>query len=185
MVPAYNAQGFAGVDLRKYHIRDMKDAIRFIEFVFARMEELKHVINKFNTKHNTLNAVVKQMQAQQQKINDLYGSPTSGTFQPVQVEDTEKAVVETAEVKNDSAEREALLDEMRQAVANENLKAEVSDAYDDNLIAEFEKYKAVQTATKVMYYREGKMVSVKDIPEDIRDSLLEQLDSQKQPTEEE
>lgn len=185
MLPAYNAQGFAGVDLRKYHVRDMKDAIRFIEFTSSRMEELHHVVNKFSTKYSTLNAVVKQMQAQQQKINDLYGAPSGVTIQTTPTEDTEKAVIEKVEENTNKEERAALLDEMRQAIANENLQdaANQSESYADNLIAEFEKYKAIETNTgRVMYYRDGKLVKVADVPDDIKRHLLEQIEDQKEET---
>lgn len=181
MLPAYNAQGFAGVDLRKYHIRDVKDCIRFVEFVSSRMEEAKHVLNKFNTQHNTLQAVVKQMQSQQQKINDMYGAPTQAT-ETKEVEDKEKAVIQTVEEKKDTEEKEALLNELRQATANEEFEKAVSDEdkflYEDAIKAELDKYKAVKSPRRVMYYREGKLIKDSEVPEDIKQTLTEALDEQ-------
>ena len=58
MLPAYNPENFGNIDLRKYHVREIKDVLRFIEFTVARLDESKHIINKFATRANTLEAVV-------------------------------------------------------------------------------------------------------------------------------
>ncbi len=172
MLPAYNPEAFANIDLRKYHIRTLKDVLRFIEFTTTRMDECKHIINKFATKANTLEAVVAQMQRQQQKINDLYGVPSNNAqTEERPTEDKEKAVIQTAEDKSAEQEKAALLDDLRQAVANEAVKPEEGEDGDEKLVAEFDKYKLVRGKLRDMYYREGKMVSAKDVPDDIKQML--------------
>lgn len=170
MLPAYNPENFGNIDLRKYHVREIKDVLRFIEFTVARLDESKHIINKFATRANTLEAVVKQMQAQQQKLSNMYGAPSGNVpTTSANVEDKEKAVIQTAEEKSAEQEKANLLDDLRQAAANETVAAIADD--EDKLVAEFEKYKAVQGKNRVMFYREGKMVSAKDVPEDIKVKL--------------
>lgn len=180
MLPAYGPEPFQNLDLRKYHVRDIKDVLRFIEFTVTRLDESKHILNKFNTRYNTLDAVVKQMKNQQQKINDMYGTPTGS--EPVKApEDPKKAVIqESKEDLSLQKEREALLDDLRQAAAEENLVEAIEQSEDGTIRAEFEKYKAARRENdgRVMYYREGKMVSAKDVPEDIKAMLDESIANQ-------
>lgn len=183
MIPAYAPEPFQNMDLRKYHVRDIKDVLRFIEFTVTRLDESKHILNKFNNRYNTLDAVVKQMQRQQQKISDMYGAPKGNEPVP-EPEDTKKAVIqESKEDISVKKEREALLDDLRAAQAEENLAEAIAESEDDKetIRAEFEKYKAAYNvrAGRMMYYREGKLVSAKDVPEDIKDMLQDAIDSQK------
>lgn len=182
MLPAYGPEPFQNLDLRKYHVRDIKDVLKFIDFTVTRLDESKHILNKFNTRYNTLDAVVKQMQKQQQKINDVYGAP-EGNKPVIAPEEQKKAVIqESKEDINTQKEREALLDDLRQAAAEEKLAEALveSEDTDGTIRAEFEKYKAARRENdgRVMYYREGKMVSAKDVPEDIKALLDETLKSQ-------
>ena len=188
MLPAYGPEPFQNLDLRKYHVRDIKDVLRFIDFAVTRLDESKHILNKFNTRYNTLDAVVKQMQKQQQKISDVYGAP-EGNKPVVPPEEQEKAVIqESKEDLTAQKEREALLDDLRQAAAEERLAEalEESEDRDGTLRAEFEKYKAAKRENdgRVMFDREGKMVKASDVPEDIKTNLLAAIESTEAPTEE-
>ena len=180
MLPAYSPEPFKNLDLRKYHVRDIKDVIRFIEFISTRLDESKHILNKFNTRYNTLNAVVKQMQSQQQKINDMYGAP-EGNRPELKPEDQEKAVIQTSEEDKTAAkEREFLLDEMKKAVANDSVQGETKEETDEKLTVEFEKYKLVQGVDRggnprLMFFREGKLTAERDIPDDVVAMLKETL----------
>lgn len=176
MLPVYNPKSFADVDLRKYHVRDIKDVLRFIEFAVSRLDESKHVINKHATRANTMEAVVRQMRSQQQKINDLYGAP-SNVQDDIKKEDKSEAVIEKVEDDTNKAERDSLLDDIRSAVAEETLVPEENEDLGDRVQAEYEKYKAVAGKNRVMYYREGKMVSAKDVPEDIKQILEDTLNN--------
>lgn len=182
MIPAYGPEPFQNIDLRKYHVRDLKDVIRFIEFSLTRLDESKHIITKFNTRYGTLDAVVKQMKQQQQKINDLYGAPSANTVDQKPVEDTKKAVIqESHEDISLQKEREELLDDLRSAQSEEELAKKIEESGDaeETVRAEYEKYKVSRRAGdgRLMFYREGKMVSSKDIPEDIKAILLDSLDN--------
>lgn len=190
MLPAYGPEPFQNLDLRKYHVRDIKDVLRFIDFAVTRLDESKHILNKFNTRYNTLDAVVKQMQKQQQKISDVYGAP-EGNKPVIPPEEQEKAVIqESKEDLTVQKEREALLDDLRQAAAEERLAETLQESEastDATLRAEFEKYKAARRENdgRVMYYREGKMVKASDVPEDIKALLDESLKTQAEGTPEE
>ena len=190
MLPAYGPEPFQNLDLRKYHVRDIKDVLRFIDFAVTRLDESKHILNKFNTRYNTLDAVVKQMQKQQQKISDVYGAP-EGNKPVIPPEEKEKAVIqESKEDLTVQKEREALLDDLRQAAAEERLAETLQESEasaDATLRAEFEKYKAARRENdgRVMYYREGKMVKASDVPEDIKALLDESLKTQAEGTPEE
>lgn len=190
MLPAYGPEPFQNLDLRKYHVRDIKDVLRFIDFAVTRLDESKHILNKFNTRYNTLDAVVKQMQKQQQKISDVYGAP-EGNKPVLPPEEQEKAVIqESKEDLTVQKEREALLDDLRQAAAEERLAETLQESEasaDATLRAEFEKYKAARRENdgRVMYYREGKMVKASDVPEDIKALLDESLKTQAEGTPEE
>lgn len=184
MMPAYAPEGFQNLDLRKYHVRDIKDVIRFIDFISTRLDESKHILNKFNTRYNTLDAVVKQMQSQQQKINSMYGAP-EGNKPELPAEDKEKAVIQTSEEdRTVEQNKAALLDEMRKATANDefqgNVAAGTQEERDEKLIVELEKYKLVQGKSRdgsprLMYFREGKLTAEKDIPDDVVATLKETL----------
>ena len=178
----YNPQGFASMDLRKFHVRDIKDVLRFIEFTNDRMDECKHVINKFVNRAGIMEAVVSQMQRQQQKINDLYGLPSNSNQIPDPAKAEGKVEVQKVEEKKEQVERTQLLDELRQAVANETTVDTTNP--DARITAVYEKYKMVKGKQRDLYYREGKMVSAKDVPDDVK-AALEELAEKKTPKTEE
>lgn len=185
MIPAYAPEPFQNLDLRKYHVRDIKDVLRFIEFTMTRLDESKHILNKINTRYNTLDAVVKQMQRQQQKISDMYGAP-EGNKPEVAPEDQKKAVIQTSEEdRTVEKEKASLLDEMKKAVANESVQAETKAETDEKLMVEFEKYKLVEGlnrdgSTRLMFFREGKLTAEKNIPDDVVAMLKESLNGLRQ-----
>lgn len=185
MLPAYSPEPFQNLDLRKYHVRDIRDILKFIEFTMTRLDESKHILNKFNTRYNTLDAVVKQMQRQQQKINDMYGAP-EGNKPVIEPEDKKKAVIqESKEDVDTKKERDSLLDDLRQAAAEEKLVKAIAESDDGTIRAEFDKYKAAKNVAsgRIMYYREGKLMKEADVPEDIKALLKEAIDGPEQDDE--
>ena len=185
MLPAYSPEPFQNLDLRKYHVRDIRDILKFIEFTITRLDESKHILNKFNTRYNTLDAVVKQMQRQQQKINDMYGAP-EGNKPAIEPEDKKKAVIqESKEDVDTKKERDSLLDDLRQAAAEEKLVKAIAESDDGTIRAEFDKYKAAKNVAsgRIMYYREGKLMKEADVPEDIKALLKEAIDGPEQDDE--
>ena len=71
MLPVYDPKSFASIDLRKYHIRDINDVIKFHEFVASRMEEAQFILKKFNTQLATFKAVSSQLKAKQTQQDTL------------------------------------------------------------------------------------------------------------------
>lgn len=172
LLPTYDPKSFASVDLRKYHIRDIKDVIKFHEFVASRMEECQFILKKFNTQFATFKAVSNQLRKKQEQQQATYGAPT----QTAQV----KTEVEIQHVDDKSLEEEHkdLLDEIKKASAEEKLAEEIEESTsDDPLQAILGKYKIVYGKKGPMYYRENedgrvKLVGKSDVPEDIKQQLL-------------
>lgn len=182
MLPVYNPKAFDGVDLRKYHISSIKDAIKFLDFTMSRMEEALFVLKKFNTQFATFQTVSQQLQKQLQKQQETYGAGAhndANKAEPGVIQSVEEPKPEDT----DLGERKALLDEMRQAIADETLvPAEEDEDPDARLQVEYERYKAVKgKRNRIFYYRtneEGKtqMVSDKDVPNDIKEIIMKELD---------
>ena len=173
LIPTYDPKSFASVDLRKYHIRDIVDVIKFHEFVASRMEECSYVLKKFNTRMATFEAVTKQLQKKQEEQQAAYGNPN---YKKEEVPGTTAEIQTVEEDKSLEREHEELLDDIRQAQAEENL-AEAIEESDEPLQAILGKYKLIYGKKGPMYYRENeegkvKLVSKKDVPEDIKQQLL-------------
>lgn len=173
LLPTYDPKSFASVDLRKYHIRDIKDVIKFHEFVTTRMEECQYILKKFNTQMVTFKAVTSQLQKKQEEQQAAYGNP--GYKAEERAQDT-SAEIQT--VKDESLEKkhEELLDDIRQAQAEENLAEDLGEE-NEPVQAILGKYKIIYGKRGPMYYRENedgkvKLVSKKDVPEDIKQQLL-------------
>lgn len=172
LYPVYDPKSFDGIDLRKYHIRTIKDVIKFHEFVASRMEEAQFILKKFNNQYSTFETVSAQLQAKLEAQQRTYGAAPK-------VEETQDTAPEIQAVdRSVEQEHEALLDDIRQAVAEESLIKEV-EANDDNepLKAILGKYKLIYGKKGPMYYRENdkgqlKLVSKKDVPEDVKQALL-------------
>ena len=172
LIPTYDPKSFASVDLRKYHIRDIKDVIKFHEFVSTRMEECSYVLKKFNTQMATFKTVTKQLQKKQEEQQMAYGNPNFKAEEKTQDTAPEIQTVDRSVEK----EHEALLDDIRSAQAEENL-ANTLEESNEPLQAILGKYKIIYGKKGPMYYRENedgkvRLVSKKDVPEDIKQQLL-------------
>lgn len=171
LIPTYDPKSFASVDLRKYHIRDIKDVIKFHEFVSTRMEECSYVLKKFNTQMATFKTVTRQLQKKQEEQQMAYGNPNFKAEEKTQDTAPEIQTVDRSVEK----EHEELLNDIRQAQADENLAEQIES--DEPVEAILGKYKLVYGKKGPMYYREneeGKVRLVKkaDVPEDIKQQLL-------------
>jgi hypothetical protein len=171
LIPTYDPKSFASVDLRKYHIRDIKDVIKFHEFVSSRMEECSYVLKKFNTQMATFKAVTKQLQKKQEVQQMAYGNPNFKAEEKPQSNAPEIQTVDRSVEK----QHEELLNDIRQAQADENLAEQIES--DEPLEAILGKYKLVYGKRGPMYYRENeegkiKLVKKSDVPEDIKQQLL-------------
>lgn len=172
LIPTYDPKSFASVDLRKYHIRDIKDVIKFHEFVSTRMEECSYVLKKFNTQMATFKTVTRQLQKKQEEQQMAYGNPN---FKPEEKTQDTAPEIQTVD-RSVEKQHEELLDDIRNAAAEEKL-AEAIEESDEPVEAILGKYKLVYGKKGPMYYREneeGKVRLVKkaDVPEDIKQQLL-------------
>lgn len=171
LIPTYDPKSFASVDLRKYHIRDIKDVIKFHEFVASRMEECTYILKKFNTQMATFQSVSRQLQRKQEEQQATYGAG-----HPV-VEQTQPKAPEIQTVdRTVEKQHQELLDDIRNAQAEETL-AEALEDQNEPLQAILGKYKIIYGKKGPMYYRENedgkvRLVSKKDVPEDIKQQLL-------------
>jgi dGTP triphosphohydrolase len=169
MLPVYDPKSFASIDLRKYHIRDINDVIKFHEFVASRMEEAQFILKKFNTQLATFKAVSSQLKAKQTQQQAAYGAGIQAQQEP-----TKPAEIQTVDKSVEEAHN-ALLDDIRAAAAEETLAEEIDS--DEPLEAILGKYKMVYGKKGPMFYRENEdgrrvLVSKKDVPEDIKQQLL-------------
>jgi hypothetical protein len=169
MLPVYDPKSFASIDLRKYHIRDINDVIKFHEFVASRMEEAQFILKKFNTQLATFKSVTSQLRAKQEVQQASYGAGAQ-----TQQEPTKPAEIQTVDKSVEEAHN-ALLDDIRAAAAEETLAEEIDS--DEPLEAILGKYKMVYGKKGPMFYRENEdgrrvLVSKKDVPEDIKQQLL-------------
>ena len=174
MLPVYDPKSFASIDLRKYHIRDVKDVIKFHEFVASRMEEAQYILKKFNTQLSTFKAVSNQLRIKQEEQQKSYGAP-------VQVSTpTDVPEIQTVD-RSLEKQHEELLDDIRKAQAEEDLAETLeSPSFDDPVEAVLGKYKLVYGKKGPMYYRENeegkiKLVKKSDVPEDIKQQLLSSI----------
>lgn len=173
-IPTYDPKSFASVDLRKYHIRDIKDVIKFHEFVSSRMEECSYVLKKFNTQLATFKTVSKQLQRKQEVQQMAYGNPT---FKKEEIPQEKAPEIQTVDRSLEEQHKE-LLNDIRSAAAEEKLAETIEESTsDDPVEAILGKYKLVYGKKGPMYYREGedgkiKLVKRSDVPEDIKQQLL-------------
>lgn len=175
LYPVYDPKSFDGVDLRKYHIRTIKDVIKFNEFVASRMEEAEFILKKFNNQYATFQTVSSQLQSKLEKQQRTYGAghpeeALKETQAAPQIQSVDKSVEE---------EHNALLDEIREAAAEEKMVEAVES--DEPIQTIIGKYKIVMGKRGPMYYRENAegrriLVSKKDVPQDIQDALLDAVE---------
>lgn len=170
MLPVYDPKSFDGIDLRKYHIRTVADVIKFNEFVAARLGEAEHVLKKFNTQFATLRGITTQMQKKAEEDAKDYGAPTPVNDEHPEIQSAAKE--ETADQRNAD-----LLNEIRQAAAEETLVPDADEDPNERATYELEKYKLVVGKKYPMFYRKGdkgfQLVKLADVPEDIKEALME------------
>lgn len=172
LIPTYDPKSFASVDLRKYHIRDIKDVIKFHEFVASRMEECTYVLKKFNTQMATFKHVTRQLQYKQEEQQASYGAGHKVVEERV---DT-SAHIEKVEDMSLQKQHEELLEDIKSAVAEESLVEAMEDP-NEPLQAILGKYKVVYGKKGPMFYRENedgkvRLIGKNDVPEDIKQQLL-------------
>jgi len=172
LLPTYDPKSFASVDLRKYHIRDIQDVIKFHEFVATRMEESQFILKKFNTQMATFKAVTAQLRRKQEQQQATYGAGHTTTA-PVSTDAPEIQTVEDVSLEKQHAD---LVNEIRQAATEEKLASDLTDS-DEPLQSIIGKYKIVYGKKGPMYYRENedgrvKLVKKTEVPEDIKQQLL-------------
>ena len=172
MLPVYDPKAFDGIDLRKYHIRNIKDVIKFNEFVASRMEEAEFVLKKFNNEYATYRTVSDQLRRQVEKQSQAYGNPTVSA----ETKEEAKAVIQTADETAEQVHQD-LLNEIKQAAAEETLVPDEGEDPNERVTAELDKYKVIAGKKGPMFYRMGekgyKLVSKNDVPEDIKQQLLD------------
>ena len=161
----YNPINFNQIDLRKYHIRDLKDVVKFSEFVISRMEEVRQVVRRDNNRISTLNSLLESYKKQSRDVIAAYGNPNyQAPAEEVKVE-----TIKPAEATSVEAEHKELLDE---------LKGTGNDA-DERRVAELEVgdhvYRATNGKKRVMFYKDGRLTKDENVPEDTRKELLSVL----------
>ena len=161
----YNPINFNQIDLRKYHIRDLKDVVKFSEFVISRMEEVRQVVRKENNRLSTLTSLLESYKKQSRDVIAAYGNPNyQAPAEEVKVE-----TIKPAEATSVEAEHKELLDE---------IKGTGNDA-DERRVAELEAgdhvYRATNGKKRVMFYKDGRLTKDENVPEETRKELLSVL----------
>ena len=161
----YNPINFNQIDLRKYHIRDLKDVVKFSEFVISRMEEVRQVVRKENNRLSTLTSLLESYKKQSRDVIAAYGNPNyQAPAEEVKVE-----TIKPAEATSVEAEHKELLDE---------IKGTGNDA-DERRVAELEVgdhvYRATNGKKRVMFYKDGRLTKDENVPEETRKELLSVL----------
>lgn len=158
----YNPINFKQVDLRKYHVRDLQDVVKFCEFVISRLEEVRQVCRSQNSKISSLSSLLEGYKKQSRNIIAAYGNPNFQT----PVEEVKVETIKPAEATSVEAEHKELLDE---------LKGTGNDA-DERRVAELEAedhvYRATNGKKRVMFYKDGRLTKDTNVPEETRNELL-------------
>lgn len=175
MLPVYDPKAFDGIDLRKYHIRDIKDVIKFMQFVVSRMEEAEFVLKKFNTQYATFKTVSGQLR--QRVEAELQGNQPA----EVKLREEDASVIQKVEDKPADAIHEALIAEIKQAAAEETMLPQEEEDPNERAVAVLGKYKMVNGKRGPMFYRENdkgqyKLVARADVPEDIKQQLTDAIE---------
>ena len=161
----YNPINFNQIDLRKYHIRDLKDVVKFSEFVISRMEEVRQVVRKENNRLSTLTSLLESYKKQSRDVIAAYGN---SNYQ-APAEEVKVETIKPAEATSVEAEHKELLDEIR---------GTGNDA-DERRVAELEVgdhvYRATNGKKRVMFYKDGRLTKDENVPEETRKELLSVL----------
>lgn len=207
LTPDYNLQKFESIDLRRYHIRDMKDVVSFIKFTTSRLQEMEFVLKKLNNQVSLYGALSKQLSDLRAKTQQAYGNPNAEAPKATSPEQPQIQAVDT--VKQD---QKALLEELKQAQADEARavaleKGEVEDTPETYAPADgepelkengvvvyrattpegrdraiYEKWLAIKGLYRIQFRRSNKLMKNVDVPSDIREMLTEALGGEPEPT---
>jgi hypothetical protein len=159
----YNPISFKQIDLRKYHVRDLQDVVKFAEFCISRLEEVRQVTRTNNNKLTSLNSLLESYKKQSRETIAAYGNPN---YQAKPVEEVKVETIKPAEATSVEAEHKELLDE---------LKSTGNDA-DERRVAELEVddhvYRATNGKKRVMFYKDGRLTKDENVPEETREELI-------------
>lgn len=164
----YNPINFKQIDMRKYHIRDLQDVVKFSEFVISRMEEVHTVVRKENNRISSLSSLLNSYKDQQAKTIASYGNPN---YTDTETKEIKVETINPAEAESVEAEHLELLDELRG----------IGDNADERRVAELEKgddvYRLTAGKKRNMFYKNGRLVKDEAVPEDIREELTSIISS--------
>ena len=157
----YNPVSFKQIDLRKYHIKDLQDVVKFCEFLSARVEEIRQVSRTANNKINTQASLMESYKRQNNKQIAQYGSPVAESDTEVKVE-----TIRPAEATSVEAEHKELLDELRSVGNDPDERRSVELEVGDDI------YRLTAGKNRNMYYKNGRLTKEENVPEETRDQLL-------------
>ena len=157
----YNPVSFKQIDLRKYHIKDLQDVVKFCEFLSARVEEIRQVSRTANNKINTQASLMESYKRQNNKQIAQYGSPVAESDTEVKVE-----TIRPAEATSVEAEHKELLDELRSVGNDPDERRSVELEVGDDI------YRLTAGKNRNMYYKNGRLTKEENVPEETREQLL-------------
>ena len=157
----YNPVSFKQIDLRKYHIKDLQDVVKFCEFLSSRVEEVRQVCRTANNKVNTQASLLESYKRQNQKQIAQYGSPVTLNDTEVKVE-----TIKPAEATSVEAEHKELLDELRSVGNDPDERRTVELEVGDDI------YRLTAGKNRNMFYKNGRLTKEENVPEETRDQLL-------------
>lgn len=157
----YNPISFKQIDLRKYHIKDLQDVVKFCEFLSSRVEEVRQVCRTANNKVNTQASLLESYRRQNNKQIAQYGSPVALNDTEVKVE-----TIKPAEATSVEAEHKELLDELRSVGNDPDERRTVELEVGDDI------YRLTAGKNRNMFYKNGRLTKEENVPEDTRDQLL-------------
>lgn len=157
----YNPVSFKQIDLRKYHIKDLQDVVKFCEFLSSRVEEVRQVCRTANNKVNTQASLLDSYRKQTNKQISQYGAPAATIDTEVKVE-----TIKPAEATSVEAEHKELLDELRSVGNDPDERRTVELEVGDDI------YRLTAGKNRNMFYKNGRLTKEENVPEDTRDQLL-------------
>ena len=159
----YNPISFKQIDLRKYHIRDLQDVVKFSEFVISRLEEVRNVCRTQNSKISSLSSLLEGYKKQSRQVIAAYGNPN---YQAQPVEEVKVETIKPAEATSVEAEHKELLDELK-SVGNDADERRVAELEVDDHV-----YRATNGKKRVMFYKDGRLTKDENVPEETREELI-------------
>ena len=159
----YNPISFKQIDLRKYHVRDLQDVVKFSEFVISRLEEVRNVCRTQNSKISSLSSLLDGYKKQSRQVIAAYGNPN---YQAQPVEEVKVETIKPAEATSVEAEHKELLDELK-SVGNDADERRVAELEVDDHV-----YRATNGKKRVMFYKDGRLTKDENVPEETREELI-------------